>query len=153
MQICGEFTLLFTLFFLFLFSLLVRVLELEWPNFYIYLSSRVTGQSPSQYVQPAGWSESCHHSLHAAGSFDRGYCSVRKKVSWSQFAPKSLVLRVHCWQNSLLCGWSYVCRTTVPAEFLSSKYMVCSYPFQQCLTCSLPLNTMNHEAFHQICGM
>ena len=56
---------------------------------------RVTGQSPSQCVQPVSWWKNSQHSLHATGSFDRGYCSVRKEISWSQFAPKSLVLRVH----------------------------------------------------------
>ena len=64
-------------------------------QFFMSIVWRVTGQSPSQYVQPVGWSESSHHSLHATGSFDRGYCSVRKEISWSQFATKSLVLRVH----------------------------------------------------------
>ena len=78
---------------------------------------RVTGQSPGQYVQPAGWWESSHHSLHAAGSFDRGYCSMRKEIYWSQFAPKYLVLCLHFSQNSLLCGWSYVCRTTVVSYY------------------------------------
>ena len=110
MQICSEFKLSFYVVVCFFFSTRTSTrtcigicfnffysYQYSYRNdqFFISIVWRVTGQSPSQYVQPAGWSESSYHSLHAAGSFDRGYCSERKEISWSQFAPKSLVLRVH----------------------------------------------------------
>ena len=166
MQICGEFTLSFhAVVFVFDFSspTSTRIgkcicffysYKYSYWNDQIFISIvwRVTGQSPSQYVQPAGSWESSYHSLHVAGSFDRGYCPVRKEISWSQFAPKSPVLRVHFWQNSLRCGWSYVCRTTVVSHYCQNALCTRTH-FNYTWRAAAPRNIMNHEVFHQIVGI
>ena len=86
MQIFGEFTLSFYVIVIFIIFFYSYVYSNWNDQIFISIVWRATGQSPSQYVQPAGWWESSHHSLHAAGSFDRDYCSVRKEISWSQLA-------------------------------------------------------------------
>ena len=86
MQIFGEFTLSFYVIVIFIIFFYSYVYSNWNDQIFISIVWRATGQSPSQYVQPAGWWESSHHSLnshHAAGSFDRGYCSVRNKYPGS----------------------------------------------------------------------
>ena len=130
------------------FFLFLRVLELEWPDFYIYRLE--SNRTISKSVRTAGRVVGKQPPLSARGGlfWPRLLLSAKGNILVA-VSSKSLVFRVHVWQTSLHCGWSYVYRTTAVVSYYCRDASCTRTHFNYTWRAAASRNTMNREAFNK----